>query len=391
MTITNKPYLQTLLPVAEGCCKLAKELLTRLESCGVNTQQKDSRFQRVKHVFKCMWNKREIEDINTRLQYFRSQLDLHMTYGIRQAQAQSYASQASRDDVRDLGTSLQALQLKSETDTTQILQSIAKVKVENSRFHAQVTQAAPVASISETSLQHLIRSVFDEYEEHMLAGVEKRFRSAAQSELGYARESLLRALPEKQAEVAKKSIPISRASDEECVSTIERRQDSFEKESFESVKFRRDWQENAKLKKQNTTIIYKQYWVKRTPFGIIWLYFVRSVVFSNERLATCIHTVTADLIPSPRWLTTGFSITYQNSTDPRGNPRFILQPQTYRVLDDHHQIWGVIERGDTDSLRMMLSQRIVSPFGRCCNGNTLLLVSYYSQHVEYILNWNRML
>lgn len=375
MTITNKPCLQTLLPVAKGCCKLAKELLTRLESCGVNTQQKDSRFQRVKHVFKCMWNKREIEDINTRLQYFRSQLDLHMTYGIRQAQAQSYASQASRDDVRDLGTSLQALQLKSETDTTQILQSLAEVKVENSRFHAQVTQAAPVASISDTSLQHLIRSVFDEYEERMLVGVEKRFRRAAQSELGDTRESLLQALPEKQAEVVKKSIPISSTSDEDCALTTQRRQDSSQDESFNPSKLSHDRRENAKLKKRNTTIIFREDWEKCTSFGTIWLHFVRSVVFSNDRPTTCVHTVTAHLIPSPRWLTTGFSITYQNSTDPRGNPRFILQPQTYRVLDDHHQIWGVINRDDTDSLKMMLSQRIVSPFDRA-SGYTLLNVRH---------------
>lgn len=378
MTITNKPCLQTLLPVAEGCCKLAKELLTRLESCGVNTQQKDSRFQRVKHVFKCMWNKREIEDINTRLQYFRSQLDLHMTYEIRQVQAQACASQASRDDVRELGTSLEAFKVKAEIDATQTLQSMAEVKVENSRFHAQVTQAAPVASISDTSLQHLMRSVLDEYEERMLTGVEKRFRSAAQSELGYARESLLRALPEKQAEVAKTTLFTSPMMNEEYIATTRRHQDSFQEESFTPARLCHDWQENAKSKKKNTTIVFKKHWKKYTSFGIISFDFMRSVVFSNGRLTTCVHTVTAHLIPSPRWLTTGFSITYQNSTDPRGNPRFILQPQTYRVLDDHHQIWGVMERGDTDSLRMMLSQRIVSPFDRHCNGSTLLTVGHYS-------------
>lgn len=325
-----------------------------------------------------MWNKREIEDINTRLQHFRSQLDLHMTYGIRQAQAQSYASQASRDDVRDLGTSLQALQLKSETDTTQILQSLAEVKVENSRFHAQVTQATPGATISETSLQHVMRSVFDEYEEHILAGVEKRFRSAAQSELGYARESLLRALPKKQVEAANTAISISPTMNEEYTVTTRRRQDSFQEESFNPARLCHDWQKNAKSKKKNTTIIYKNYWGKDTSFGTISLYFMRSVVFSDDRLTTCVHTVTADLIPSPRWLTAGFSIKYQSLTDPRGNPKFVLQPQTYRVLDINHKVWGIIQRGDTVSLRMMLSQRIVSPFDRAHDGSTLLTVGHCS-------------
>ncbi|RYO83913.1 hypothetical protein DL766_008287 [Monosporascus sp. MC13-8B] len=168
------PEEEALLPVAEGCSELAKDLLRRLEACGVGAQRADKRFNRAKRAFRCMWNKREIDEINTRLQYFRSELGLHMTYGIKQAQAQSHASQASADDVRVIRDSVQALGVKSDASAAEILRSVAEVRVENSRFHAQATQAAPAAMGCEASLQHLMRSLFDEYEERFLEGVEKR-------------------------------------------------------------------------------------------------------------------------------------------------------------------------------------------------------------------------
>ncbi|RYP50297.1 hypothetical protein DL768_004150 [Monosporascus sp. mg162] len=236
------PEEKALIPVAEGCSELAQDLLKRLKACGVGAQQADKRFNRAKRALRCMWNRREIDEINTRLQYFRSELGLHMTYGIKQAQAQSHASQASTDDVRVLRDSVQALGVKSDANAAEILRSVAEVRVENSRFHAQATQAAPTALGCEASLQHLMRSLLDEYEERFLDGVEKKFRSAAQLEMANARASLLQ--------------------------------------------------------------------------------------------------------------------------DPRGKPKLELQLETYRILDRDHEVWGVIISGDVTRLRMMLSERLVSPSDR---------------------------
>ncbi|RYP34314.1 hypothetical protein DL767_004308 [Monosporascus sp. MG133] len=236
------PEEKALLPVAEGCSALAQDLLRQLKACGVGAQQADKRFNRAKRTLRCMWNKREIDEINTRLQYFRSELGLHMTYGIKQAQAQSHASQASANDIGVLRDSMQALRVKSDANAAEILRSVAEVRVENSRFHAQATQAPPAALGCEASLQHLMRSLFDEYEERFLEGVEKRFRGAARLEMATARASLLQ--------------------------------------------------------------------------------------------------------------------------DPRGKPKLELQLETYRILDNDHEVWSVIKSGDITTLRTMLSQRLVSPSDR---------------------------
>ena len=130
-----------------------------------------------------MWNKREIIEINTRLEYFRSQLTLQKVHKIQQIQGESYATQASRNDVHDVKTSVEGLGPKLDANTAEILRSIAEVKVVNSQLHARATQEAPSAFGAEASIQHLVKTVLDEYEDHMAANVEKRFRNAFVSEL----------------------------------------------------------------------------------------------------------------------------------------------------------------------------------------------------------------
>ncbi|RYP22095.1 hypothetical protein DL765_001854 [Monosporascus sp. GIB2] len=368
------PEEKALLPVAEGCSELAQDLLRRLKACGVGAQQADKRFNRAKRALRCMWNKREIDEINSRLQYFRSELGLHMTYGIKQAQAQSHASQASADDVRVIRDSLQALGIKSDANAAEILRSVAEVRVENSRFHAQATQAAPAALGCEASLQNLMRSLFDEYEERFLEGVEKRFRGAARLEMENLRASLLQGIQETQVGTAETAQHDDYHSDHEYAMADRTDEITFKEEP------RLEWHElqgptgqrSGRRKKENISFISRTWWYKDTRLGKFSLHITRAVVFSDYQPATSVYGVTVHLVPSPCWLASGCSVTYQSLTDPRVKPKLELQLETYRILDDDHEVWGVIESGDLAKLRTMLSQRLVSSSDRDKFGGTLL-------------------
>ncbi|RYP63429.1 hypothetical protein DL771_009282 [Monosporascus sp. 5C6A] len=360
------PEEKALVPVAQGCSELAQDLLRRLEACGVGARQADKRLNRAKRALKCMWNRREIEEINTRLQYFRSELGLHMTYGIKQDQAQSHATQASASDIRVLRDSMQALRVKSDANAAEILRSVAEVRVENSRFHAQATLAAPAALGCEASLQHLMRSLLDEYEERFLEGVEKRFRGAARLEMANARTSLLQGMQEMQVDTAETSRHDDYHSDDEYAMADQTDATTFKEEPrLECHELQWPNRQNSERpRKENISIISKTWWGKNTSLGKLSLDIKRTVVFSDYQPATSVYNLTAHLIPSPRWLATGCSFTYQSLTDPRGKPKLELQLETYRILDRDHEVWRVIKTGDITRFRTMLNQRLVSPSDR---------------------------
>ncbi|RYP86967.1 hypothetical protein DL770_004848 [Monosporascus sp. CRB-9-2] len=368
------PDEKALIPVAEGCSELAQDLLRRLKACGVGAQQADKRFNRTKRALRCMWSRREIDEINTRLQYFRSELGLHMTYGIKQAQAQNHASQASTDDVRVIRDSVQALGVKSDANAAEILRSVAEVRVENSRFHAQATQAVPAALGCEASLQHLMRSLLDEYEERFLEGVEKRFRGAARLEMANARASLLQGMQEVQVGTAETARHDDYHSDREYAMADRTDGITFKEEPrLECHELQCPNRQNSERpRKENISCISKTWWSKKTSLGKLSFHITRAVVFSDYQPATSVCNLTVHLIPSPRWLATGCSFKYQSLTDPRGKPKLKLQLETYRILDDDHEIWDVIASGDVTRLRTMLSQRLVSPSDRAHTGGTLL-------------------
>ncbi len=324
-----------------------------------------------------MWNKREIEEINTRLQYFRSELALHMTYDIKRSQDQIHTSQASRSDIQELRASVQALECKSYASAEEISRSVAEVRVDNSRFHAQVTQAVPASLGSEASLQHLMRSLLDEYEERLMTGVEKRFRAAARSEMDGFRGSLSHALRKirfEDEEAIERTVDIEEYERTltDHTPTIDSRGERLEPHAPR----RCDGQSRIRSRKESTSRISNSEWRFDNRLGRLYLRVSRSVIFDDDHPRTYVYSVTMHVVPSARWLTTAFSVTYQSLTDPRGKPKIIIQPETCRVLGRDHDVWRAVMPGDITPLRMMLSQRLVSPSDCDDTGRTLLHVRY---------------
>lgn len=247
---------KALQPVADGCCKLAEDLLQRLGKLGISSHQNHNLFPRIKTALKCIWTKREIEEIAIRLQHFRSQVAVQMTYQIKQAQHQQALTQSTKDDFQGLLDKIKELQLQIEALTagldqradvrhSQVLRSIAELKDHSSQLDADAAQRAFEASHSIESrfdaLQSLIasesveirsqqsqildsfarasvensrfraeithvkspfdwnvtmiqalRPLLEEYQEKLLEGVRKEFRGTARSELDHSKAALER-------------------------------------------------------------------------------------------------------------------------------------------------------------------------------------------------------
>ncbi|KAI1096649.1 hypothetical protein F5B19DRAFT_144 [Rostrohypoxylon terebratum] len=142
---------KALQPVADKCCELAKNLLKRLDTCGIKAGQTTSRLQRAKGAIKTIWNKREIREISSRLEYFRSELILHYAFVTRETQLDEQGKQLSKDDIQatldrldDLGLVIESV--KSGIANTlniqhaELLNSIAEVRSENAQFHTRAIQ-----------------------------------------------------------------------------------------------------------------------------------------------------------------------------------------------------------------------------------------------------------
>ena len=358
--------------MAQGCSELAARLSQRLEECGVK-DKKTSRLIRTKRVFKCMWNKREIDEINARLEYFRSQLALQKIHRIQQIQGKSYAAQASRHDIQDVRTSVEGLGPKLDANTAEILRSIAEVKVENSQLHARAIQEAPSGSRSEASLHHLVKTILDEYEERMAANVEKRFRAAFAAEFDDIRKSL----PQSFAETQPQEMTQEMAQDIDdplCSQYVSRGGNIYTKPVFTPDNFQQSSRQDHTRAREGGTLLYSSWWIKTSRLGDFHLRVTRSIIFDEHGLPTSIYDLFLLLLPSPCWFTTGCSITYQSFTDRRGRPKIVLQPEIFRILDRDHDVWRAILEEDNMSLRDMLDMRLVSPSDRNVNGNTFLHV-----------------
>ncbi|KAI1462406.1 hypothetical protein F4805DRAFT_132829 [Annulohypoxylon moriforme] len=428
-----------LQPVANKCCELAKNLLKRLDTCGIQPGQNASRLQRAKGAFKAIWNKREIEEISSRLEYFRSELILYYAFQTRKTQLELSERQSSKDDIQpvldkldDLGPMIESVKrgvydkynvqhsellgsiadaqsenvrlhtqaahrgiegqstvlnrlegLQASMTTLNVgvqdircqqsgtIESLAQARVENSTFLAGITQQVSLASNSSSTLQYALRPLLEEYKEKFIAEVKKEFRGTARSQMNNMFENALPALDEMQS--LSTTIPPRYATVvSEAISETDRTdfgsQSSSELQNLDTVKKR----SHGKFDKNSFTMIYhKRRWFV-SDIGTLSLFIRDCVHFSASGTPTEVYELTAQFIPSPRWLSTGCSIIYKNRIDARGSPELGLRLQSYRVLDDNHEVWRAIGRDNISHIQDMLSQKIISTSDRNVDGRTLL-------------------
>ncbi|KAI0134267.1 hypothetical protein BJ170DRAFT_192612 [Xylariales sp. AK1849] len=383
---TASPEDKILQPVADGCCILAQQLLKRLKACGTQDGH-SSLAKRTKLALKCLWNKREIQDMATRLDHFRSEIHINLTRQIQQEQAANQALQPTKDNfelmlrrVDELKTDIQSLKsgidVKPENKISEVLKSIAELKVENAQFHAQATQAFSSHNDANASFQGVLRPFFDEYQERFLAEVRKELRGTARAEMASMRALLFDALPEIQ-----QRIPDDQRSpetaDEHDSTTNEEEQDIQTETELVELHRLRNCKEIAsrRQRKNDVSLLYMKHWNKKTKLGHLSIMLRHKAIFDYDRSTRSVYEVVAHFTPSPSWFSNGYSLTFQKKLDSRGVPKFGFQPQTYRVLGRGHEGLEAICRGDVNTVRTMLCQKTLFPSDRSKDGYTLLHVS----------------
>ncbi|KAI0380861.1 hypothetical protein F5Y04DRAFT_281536 [Hypomontagnella monticulosa] len=414
------PEEQALQPVADKCCELAKDLLNRLQKCGIKPNQNGSRLQRTKASLKAIWNKREIRDISDRLQFFRSELNIHYTTQIRQTQLDQQAQQVPTADIQTAIQELRRLEplidsLKIDINEginkkqDEILNSFTILRTDNSQLYTQASQQATanqkvvldklsnIRSSVETvsislqkndtlramtnqhtlldsdasaSYQDALRPLLKEYSDRLLREIKKEFRRTARVELDNL-ESPLHMLGGMQYRGgATHMTPRSIGKDKG-----ERDGGDLEWEGLFSSSqsaARSDRRAARQIGKNGLTILYRYWWDKHTSLGILSLVILSTVHFDAFGHPKRVYELTVQFNPSSRWFSTGISVTYQKISDARGSPVFGHSLKTYRVVDASHEVWGAIYDGDVQSVQRMLSQRLISTSDRDIYGCTFL-------------------
>ncbi|KAI1381484.1 hypothetical protein F4677DRAFT_452350 [Hypoxylon crocopeplum] len=430
---------KALLPVADGCCDLAKKLLKRLDDLGLLSPQTENFFRRGKMAWRWIWNKKEIEEIACRLHYFGSQLAIHMTYQVRQAQQDQKTWQSSKDDTQavldkisgilplienlkldvhdkldrhhadllnsladlsthnsqlqlratqeasstvqvvserigDLETSVGAMMLENKegmkTYHSDILESLATVQSQNSEFRAVATQVlSQTCNFDTASFQNVMRLILDEYQEKFLSEVRKEFRGTARAEMESLQSQAFQALDRMQNDL--------QAADSETEKSPYPMMESHPRSGKEinAHEVPLEQQDHYRQQKINVAIAFRKTWPIHTRLGIMWLNIQDKAVFDPVNSPISVYELTVQFIPSPCWFSKSFSVAYSKTTDGRGSPRFGLQFETYRVLNQDHMVWKTIENNDIGSFRSMLSNKTILPSDRYIDGSTLLRIS----------------
>lgn len=301
-----------------------------------------------------------------------SRLQAQMTHEV------SLASQATSKGIHNLETSLSTLMLKQNQDmrahNSDVLESLATIRVENSKLYGQATQVLPqTCNFDTTSFQHILVSMLDEYKDNIITDIRKEFRGTALSEMESLRTQTLQALDrmqsDRQTRISSTQLvpePMAEPSSPYC--SILTQATIGTEDIIESRDHR--WQQ-----KKDITIVYTYHRRITTRIGTLRLIIRDTAIFDPIKPPVSVYQLTAHFILSPRWYSKGFLVAYEKVTDARGTPKFGLQLQPYRVFGDDHRIWQVIYEDDIDLFRNMLSQRNISTYDRDSYGNTLLAVS----------------
>ncbi|KAI0169541.1 hypothetical protein GGR52DRAFT_573605 [Hypoxylon sp. FL1284] len=412
---------RALQPIINNCCGLAKDLLERLNKCGIRPGQNANQYRRAKEAFKTIWNKKEIGEIANRLQLLRSEINLHDTVQIKKVQfdqqrANIEGFQAVQRKIDSLGPQIDGLKRDIDEATSkrgsEIINSILESRTENSQAHAREAQKAlsnhTVLSKKLDNLQSSmdtmdislksIRSQQSESFEPMaqvsvrnsVFFAETTQQTALDDVSGASFQNVIRPLLEEYMEKVllemKKEYRASArseadhllqglsptlheaqsrimASREIDVSVVSEDKTETCWESSESHNYARNDETPASSQraKENVSTIYRSAWWKQTSFGHFMLVVYDQVHFDRYGWATRLYNLSVQFIPPLRWLATSSSITYESRSDARGSLGFGLKYKTYRVLENDHDVFDVLMNGDVSILQNMLSRKLVSP------------------------------
>ncbi|KAI1470018.1 uncharacterized protein F4812DRAFT_310340 [Daldinia caldariorum] len=267
-------------------------------------------------------------------------------------------------------TNLQHIQIQQ----SQTLESLAHAKVENSTFFATVTQQLPLENDSST-LANAFQPLLEQYKDEFLAGVKKEFRSAARS----AWDDILREAPaaiDKMQHRGKTAQRVSERVANEDEETTERdlhTPDRYKATLAEPSPLSLERPILGRLDRKNAMMLYENESKWKTRLGSLTITIRNRVYFNEVGPPIKSYEFAARFNLSSSWMSTGFSMTYENKTDARGSPEFGLKWKTYRVIPKDHEVFEAIGAHDIRTVQNILAQKLVTPSDRGSDGWPLLM------------------
>lgn len=397
--------------MADKCYELAKKLLKRLDTCGIKPGQAASRLQGAKGAIKTIWNKREIREISSRLEYFRSELILHYAFQTRESQLEGQGKQPSKDDIQailnrldDLGPIIESVKSgianAFSIRHSELMTSIAESRSENSQFHTRaiqqghadqstVLQKLDCIQASMTTLdagvqdiQHQQASAVESLAQvkvqnsTFLARITQQVPLASDpsSSLPHVLRSLFEEFGERYiAEIDKRFQATARS---EMDNMLQQALPALDEMQYRSGTTQQDnevvvsevatgtcqddyeSQSSSELQKpelpDRLTVLYQKKWWVENRLGVFSLIIRDRVRFDAFGNPTEVYELTAQFNPSPCWLSSGCSIAYESRTYARGHPQFGLRLQSHCVLDYNYKVYKVIKKGDISLICDML-------------------------------------
>ncbi|KAH6652789.1 hypothetical protein BKA67DRAFT_677958 [Truncatella angustata] len=430
--LSESPDDEALRPVIKGCCLLAQQLLQRLEGCGIRPGQTNTFTARARSTLKCMWNKREVQDISDRLERFRTEISLHLICQIEQRQMlyqtllpKKEDLAALQDTVNELQSQIRSIQsqfdtrsgqlqsmpnfsillgseqpqslsetaravtvvaskqdeileqlgyLKQDLATTQnqndaMFDSLASFKTSNEELYNQSTQAAASFAEFGPAFQTALRTGLLECQQAILAGVEKSVKDALKTEFTDLQAILSPTVQNPYVCMANDCAMRDPRSETSDLDCVTRK-DSWPSEVNHRAYF--SIHEKKNIRRQDSVVLHSYFRIKTSKIGTMLIMIWYKVKFDHLGSSKSVFELAVNLVPNLSWFSTGCSATFRKEVDNKGVLQLNHHLHTYRVIQVEHDAIRAVERGDLEIVRMMLDERTVLPTDRDSGGSTLL-------------------
>ncbi|KAI1874006.1 uncharacterized protein JN550_002585 [Neoarthrinium moseri] len=410
---------KALQPVAEGCCVLARQLLQRLETCGVHPGRQATFLKRSKTALKCMWNKREIQEITERLHHFRSEIQFHLMSRASARQISPIALQSIDDQLKKAARQLEELSMENKGLETQIQNTISLINGNHAALSHQITQWQPqeksqsqnsvgfglegdrrfAGSFQPVSTPESILSPFEdtfgagfrEIQGSIIEAVRDELKANSLAELACVETFFRHATQQMEIRLGD-ALKSSRENTELSSGLQVEKTVSMKEPTTPEMNSKGDDTETVRRYQHQTirtdvslniyTVLCRRRWSIDVGLGEFYLKYEHLVEFISSGPARDIFEINAHWIPSPAYFSTGITGDFRYLTHPCAPPKLIFQPRIYRVLPSYHEAWEVIQRGDLISVRRMLTEKTMLPSDQNAFGEGLLHFAAFHGEVD---------
>ncbi|KPI43582.1 uncharacterized protein AB675_6796 [Cyphellophora attinorum] len=359
---------EILVKIADNCCTLADQLFRRVKAS--TNRHGTNIFNRTLTAISTLWNKREILEIMYTLDQLRSELIMHRIHEIGRQQIRQEAAQAGKEDLRNVVKLLH--QLQSDLDALK-LDDAPRPKTKRSMSLdldkaacADICPSCKAILETDASASDMVGADGNN------GSLSTRGQRAPAPDVCRPR---VKAHPvvtplyiaTRKDDTERLNVPMDTKADMNC-SKAQHRRGCVGLVKTATISECKRWIIASRLCQLSLVLRSKVVPAKIRTRNVTLVYQIE------------VHLAAASSLSS--WIFSTVSLSCSIVLSMLSRPRMTLQPTTYRTLGCHHEVWMVIEHGDLDQLRSLLTEKRVFPSDRDCRGSTLLHNAAFFNQLE---------